>query len=245
LFFDGTTVAPNGIAAQYLRQELLSGIAVATAFESAVPDPFLRQLWVARPDLRNRIIQAAADAPCPEYAPSGSHTLLLDGEFAFRKTPDEIAAWRCNLADTRAWVWLVSDLTIGHQFTLQLVPDLATNVYLHGTIAAIEPATVPAGTFSGCYRVDYVIDYGFSNCTDANGNTVGTSRSETRGSVHYAPGAGPVKCTESFIPNAEVTGSCSLQTPVGEAAALASMQLDSAPTPTVRSTWGRVKAIYR
>src|SRR5580765_539382 len=47
LFFDGTTVAPNGIAAQYLRQEVLSGLAFATALESAVPDPFLRQLWVA------------------------------------------------------------------------------------------------------------------------------------------------------------------------------------------------------
>jgi hypothetical protein len=244
LFFDGTTVAPNGIAAQYLRQEMLSGFVVASALESTVPDPLLRQIWVARPDLRDKIAQAVADSPCPENAPVGAHTLLLDGEFAFRKTTDEIAAWRCNLADTRSWLWLVSDLTIGHQFTLQLVPDLADNVFLHGTIAAVEAATVPAGTFNGCVRVDYVIDYGFSICTDASGNVAGTSRSETRGSVHYAPGVGPVKSVEAFIPNAEVTGSCDLRTPVGQPAAQASMQLDSAPTPTLRSSWGHLKAVY-
>jgi hypothetical protein len=50
---------------------------------------------------------------------------------------------------------------------------------------------------------------------------------------------------EAFIPNAEVTGSCPLTTPVGEAASTGSMVLDEIPTPTLRSTWGHVKAIYR
>ncbi|HTO92512.1 MAG TPA: hypothetical protein VMJ70_15380 [Candidatus Sulfotelmatobacter sp.] len=245
LFFDGTTVAPDAIAAQYLRQEMLSGMVLASALESMVPDPFLRQVWIARPDLRAKIAQAMADAPCPENAPVGAHTVLLNGEFAFRKTPDEIAAWRCNLANTRSWQWLVSDLTLGHEFTLQLIPDLADDVFLHGTIAAIEPVTVPAGTFSGCVRVDYLIDYGLSQCTDASGNVAGTSRSETRGSVDYAPDVGPVRCTEAFIPNAEVTGSCDLGTPVGEPAATASMLLDTAPTPARRSSWGQLKATYR
>jgi hypothetical protein len=245
LFFDGTTVAPNGIAAQYLRQEMLSGFAVATALESAVPDPLLRQVWVARPDLRERIAQVVADSPCPEDGPSGAHTLLLNGEFAWRKTSGEVAAWRCNLADTRSWQWLDSDLTLGHQFTLQLVPDLADNVFLHGTVGAIEAATVPAGTFNGCVRVDYVIDFGFTNCTDAIGNVVGTARSETHGSIHFAPGIGPVKAAEEFVPNAEVTGPCDLGTPVGTPATTASMQMDSQPTPALHTSWGKLKAVYR
>jgi len=245
LFFDGTTVAPDGIAAQYLRQEMLSGIVLASALESKVPDPLLRQVWIARPDLRAKIAQVLADSPCPEYAPVGAHTVLLSGEFAFVKTPGEIAAWRCDLANTRSWQWLDSNLTLGHQFTLQLIPDLASDVFLHGTVAAIEPITVPAGTFNGCVRVDYVIDYGLSQCTDAIGNVVGTSRSETIGSIHYAPGIGPVRSTEAFVPNAEVTGSCDLGTPVGQPASTATMEMDTAPTPAQRTTWGRVKAVYR
>ena len=246
LFFDGTTVAPNGIEAQYLRQELISGAPmVAIAAESGVTDPFLQHLWIARPDLRQRILAKAGVAPCPELGPpAGAYTLLLNGEFAYRKTADEIAAWRCNAADTRSWLWLVADLTTGHEFTLQLVPDLANDIFLHGTVAGVEAVTVPAGTFGGAMRIDYVIDYGVSACTDEFGNPLGTSRAETRGYVHYAPAVGPVKSYEEFIPNAEQTGNC-VGPAVGERESLASMALESASTPARRSTWGQIKTAYR
>ena len=137
-----------------------------------------------------------------------------------------------------------ADLTPGNEFTLQLVPDLADDVFLHGTVAGVEAATVPAGTFSNSVRVDYVIDYGLAACTDEFGNPIGTSRAETRGYLHYAPDVGPVKSYEEFIPVVERTGNCGTG-PVGERASLASMALESSITPARRSTWGQIKTAYR
>ena len=254
LFFDGTTVAPDGIQTQYLRQQLVSGAVSqvtldgaprTTMFAAVANNPFVRHLWVARPDLRAKILTAVADAPCPENAPPGANSVLLNGEFAWLETADEIAAWRCNLANTRSWRWLVSNLTIGNTFTLQLIPDLASNVFLHGTVAAIEPATVPAGTYSGCVRVDYVIDYGTTDCIDDNGMPHGTSRSETRGYIRYAPTVGPVQSFEEFIPVVEKSGDCPDPWPVGEVIARATLVLNSQPVPTRQTSWGRVKQVYR
>lgn len=251
LTFDGTTVAPTSVAAQYLREQLLSGPATTLTFAENVSSPLLRNLWLARPDLREAIEQysvamTTGGNPCPEFAPPGGYNaLLLGGEFAYVKTGDEIAAWRCNMADTRSWLWLVSDLSIGNTFSLQLVPDLASNVYLHGTIAAFEDVTVPAGTYSQCLRVDYVVDYGTSNCTDQNGTPVGTIRSETRGFVDYAPGVGPVKSSEGFVLYAEVTGDCGSSGPVGLAFSQITRTLAATPVPVVATTWGRIKTIYR
>jgi len=249
VWFDGTTVAPTGIEAQYLRQELVGGStaparSATAALAAAIPDPLLRAVWVARPDLRARIEAAAAEAPCPQVHPPGAYALLLGGEFAWRRTADEVAAWRCNLANTRSWLWLVSDLTIGNTFTLQLIPDLASDVLLHGTIAAIEPASVPAGTFQDCVRVDYVIDYGTSSCTDPSGNPMGTSRSETRGYVRYAPDVGPVESLEQWFPVVESTDGCG-GFPIGQPATLTTMQLSSLPVPARLASWGRLKAAYR
>jgi hypothetical protein len=254
LLFDGTTVAPDGIHAQYLRQELLSGPALqvtlngaagGTMIAAAASDPFLRHLWAARPDLRANVVKALADAPCPQNAPPGEYSVLLNGEFAWLETAGEIAAWRCNLANTRSWRWLISDLTIGNTFTLQLIPDVANNVFLHGTIAAIEPATVPAGTYAGCVRVDYVIDYGTSECTDEGGTPSGSSRSETRGYIRYAPAVGPVESFEEFIPYVERTGTCSPPGEIGEVLARTTLVLNAAPVPTRRTSWGQVKQAYR
>ncbi len=244
LFFDGTAVVPNDIQTQFLGEVLVSGPADPTTFGLSITDPFLRQLWVARPDLRTKIHQMVTDLACPLNAAPGSYTLLLGGQLYYRKTSDEIVAMRCDVANTRAWQWLVSGLTPGNTFTLQLLPDMTTDLFLHGTIAAIEPVTVTAGTFENCVRVDYVVDYGASACVDIAGNPLGTFRSETRGHVHYAPMIGPVESYEEFIPIAEqLTGDCG--EPVGEVASHASLQMLSLPTPVRQTSWGRLKLVYR
>jgi hypothetical protein len=248
LILDGTTVAPNGIDAQVLRGEVVSGSTSSLAMHANAAGPLHGYLWQARPDLRPVLeaqAQAAGTLPCPEDAPQGFQGIYLSGDYAFQKTAGEIAAWRCNVADTRSWIWLVSSLSIGNTFTLQLVPDLADNVFLHGTIAAVEDVTVPAGTFGSCLRVDYVVDYGTVECTDQNGNPVGTSRAETRGYVHYAPGTGPIQSFEEFIPYVEATGTCVPPGDAGRVASRVSMKLTSGPVPVVPATWGQVKAGYR
>ena len=245
MLFEGVSVAPTAIDVQVLRGELLSGALATRSEPEALRDPFLRSLLRARPDLRPRIEAAAALGVCPTDHPVGFDAVLLSGGFAYRKTASEISAWRCALADTRAWTWLVSDLTPGHTFDLQLIPDIATDVFLHGSMAALEDVTVPAGTFTACVRVDYVVDYGLSTCTDPFGTEVGTFHSATRGSVYYASGVGPVKSTEVFILLDQMTGTCAPPSEVGQPTSRVTMQLASTPVPTAAMTWGRAKALYR
>lgn len=243
LGLDGTTVAAGGVQAQYLRQQWIGATPPGfAAFASPVAtDPFLRSLAIARPDLRAAVARLVDDSPCPQYAPTPSYSLLLDGEFAYRQTADEIAAWRCNLATTRAWLWLVSDLSIGSSFTLQLIPDLASDVLLHGTVGAVESASVPAGTYADCVRVDYVVEYGTNQCVDSDGNVTGTSRFETQGWVRYAPGVGPVESRESLV-LVTGTGTCGAGPAIRN---LTTQRLSSAPVPTVTTSWGRLKLVHR
>lgn len=249
LYLEGTTVVPNGIVAQVLREQLVSGATVTFASAPGLTSPLLRNLWRARPDLRAALtrlaVAGAAGSPCPNAPPPTIPALLLNGELTFRKTADEIAAWRCDVADTRSWRWLVSNVAIGSTFTLQLVPDLASDVYLHGTVGAVEAVTVPGGVFASCVRVDYVVDYGINECTNESGQPIGTSRSETRGSVHYAPGVGPVQSLEEFIPYVEETGDCPLNGGVGEVSHRVVQQYTTGTVDVARTTWGRIKAIYR
>jgi len=95
VFFDGTTTAAGGVLTQYLRQQLVSGPAALPALADAalavaVPDPLMRAVWVARPDLRARIEQAAAEAPCPSVHPPGGYALMLGGEFAWLRTAADV-----------------------------------------------------------------------------------------------------------------------------------------------------------
>ncbi len=251
LFLEGTTVVPNGIVTQVLREELVNGATMALAQAPGVTSPLLRNLWQARPDLREAIARfavtgAAGANPCPNEPPQGSvGALLLNGQLTFRKTADEIAAWRCDVADTRSWLWLTSNLAIGNTFTLQLIPDIVSDVYLRGTIAAVEDVTVSGGTFDSCLRVDYVVDYGLSTCTNESGQSIGTSHAETRGYVHYAPGVGPVQSFEEFIPYLEATGDCAPPEQIGQVSHRITREFTTGTVVIAPTTWGRIKAIYR
>lgn len=245
LRFDGTTVAAGGIAAQVLAGFVSSPSAAGAILASAVPagvrSPFLRQLWLARPDLRAAIQRAAVEAPCPTDAVPGWSALLLAGGLAYAQDASEAAAWRCDLPNTRSWLWLTSDLTPGSTTTIPLVPDLADDVFLHLTVLGLEDVTVPAGAFADCLHVDYEIDYGQSECTDEGGGATGTFTATTTGFVRYAPDVGPIESFEEFEV-VQLTGSC--PGPTGTLARV-SLQLNAPTVPARASSWGKLKAAYR
>lgn len=246
LVLDGLAIAAPSIVTQYLHHEAVLSPPSPLLAQTRLADPFLQHVWLARPDLRSKIPQSLAGGSCPTNAPPGPYAVLLNGEFAFLKAPTEIAAWRCNLANTRSWQWLASDLTVGmHLFMLQLIPDLAPDVYLHAEVGAIEAVTVPAGTFNNCVRVDYVVDYGLSVCTDGNGTEIGSYRSETHGYIHYAPDVGPVDSFEEFFLYQQMTGACADPSLIGVPYDRATMKLTSVPTAVRPGTWGAVKLLYR
>jgi hypothetical protein len=244
LWFDGTTVAPLGIAAQVLTGSVTTPPGAPATQAPAIPaevnSPLLRHLWLARPDLRPRLLEPAGGEPCPRNAIEGWEPLLLTGGLAYAQTASEVAAWRCDRSNTRSWLWLTSELAPGSTASIPLVPDLADDVILRLTVLGLEDVTVPGGTFPDCLHVDYLVDYGESECTDASGSSLGTFRAETRGFVRYAPGVGPIESYEEFQ-YVSLTGSCPLS---GLPRSRASLRLNAPSVPAQASSWGRLKSVY-
>ena len=253
-YFKGTTIVPGGIEVQNLKSEVFGGADRLLKTHSdlaGAPEavgnrgPFWRNLWRARPDLRESIESSCANNATDSGSGWPYSILLHAGTYV--KTDEEISSYRTDQVAMKSWLYLISDLTIGATFDLQLIPDIAVNVWLHGTLAAREDVTVPAGTFAGCLRVDYRIDYGETVCTDEQGQVSGSMRSETRGSIHYATGVGPVRVHERMILFAEPpSGECSIPWPVGEPVTECGLSLtNSQPTPVEEMSWGRLKHHYR
>jgi len=234
LHFDGTVAVPGRSDAQNLVEEEVVASAPSLA---ATPDAFLRTLWLARPDLRDALGQrgvTGAAAQVPEWA-----ALLVHGG-AFEKTAQEIRIWRTDTTGLLSWVFLRFDLSLGHMFSLQLVPDLAPDVFLYATVGGLENVTVPAGSYTGCQRVDYRIDYGESICTgEGSSEPLGTFRGQTLGYVLYAPDVGPVFSFEE-LSYTDVTGDCGVTPDVVVERVI--LKLTEAPVSTEPVTWGGLKA---
>ena len=196
LRFDGRITTRSGAQGQNLTETLLfdspSGAMRTRGETRVVSDTALPAFWshlaVARPDLvpalRTRVgltTQAAADVP------GGS--LLLHGG-AWEKTADHIGTYG-DLNRTIAWLYLVADVEPGTTFDLQLVPDLAFDVWLHALVLPPRYTTHPKPA-PGAVQVLYLIDYGASQATSSTGEPLGAFRTIEYGTVTYDPQVGPV-----------------------------------------------------
>ncbi len=209
LQFTDSLTTGSGVRRQNLVESLTFDPAVlATASQTG--STFLRQLAIARPDLRSRI--AARTGSGPSLA-GGVQSLILHGG-AWEKTADWIGGYG-DLNQQLAWKYLDSDLSTGHEFVLQLVPDLASDVYLRARVLGPIRVETPSGVYLRAIEVFYVIDYGESQATDESGNPLGYSHSVGYGSIAFAPGVGPVASYErplaTWGPNGLGAGNGELQ----------------------------------
>lgn len=204
LRFHGTITTSSGVTKQNLEESVTTGGALAPAAAARPSAGFLRLLAKARPDIARRIgVRVASAAPAPA-SPSDElfPPTLLHG-YAWEQNDD----WIGNFGDLNqnvSWIYLTSDLAPGSEFSLQLVPDLADNVFLHGRVLGYGTVTTDAGTFHNAAEILYLVDFGLSQATDENGNGIGYVRSYLYGSIAYVPGVGPVRSYERFIPSVEI-----------------------------------------
>jgi hypothetical protein len=235
----GQVETPGGTA------QVLIGEHELPSDQDAAPvrDPLLRALWRARPDLRTAI------ATRNELASGSSWWPLLLHDGWFMKNATNIQMWQPSWTHP-TWTYLTNDLSVGATFTQQLVPELADNVFLHGTVTGID-ATVStiAGTFEHAVKMSYRIDYGWSEGTDANNNVIGRFRGETPGHVHYVPGVGPVDMLEDFIPYVEIDctpNACPVdwQSYLGVSLATKTLSLTGLPVSIETRTWTQIKNLY-
>lgn len=190
LRFRGRGTTLSGAEGQNLVETLTPDAAGRPAVTRA-GDAFLARLAQARPDLVPALRQrnAALEGLSATLVPP----ILVHG-YIWEKTLEHIGTYG-DVDQNLAWKFLEADLSPGHEFTFQLVPGLATDVFLHALVLPPRLATYPRLTFSAV-EVVYVIDFGVTAATDESGSFLGFSRGYSYGSVIYVPRVGPVASTE-------------------------------------------------
>jgi hypothetical protein len=213
LQFDGMLTTDSGATGQNLRETFW--YPQETSFSSRPVEPevvFLRHLLQARPELRARagelwpratrmalddlpsVAASATDAPAKQPTMFSAVPLLLFG-YAWEKTDQYIGTYG-DVDQLLAWKFLEADLSVGHAFSHQLVPSLASDVWLHVRVWETTDLKLGGEVYRDCLEVFYVVDMGWQVRTDEMGNESGGFRSFAAGIVVYAPGVGPIACRE-------------------------------------------------
>lgn len=190
LRFSGQITTGSGVVAQYLQTTIGPPVSAGLAGAGRV-DPILAHVWQARADLRSALESRLSLArPLGEPSP---HLFLSGG--AWRKTASAILGYG-DFDTLPSWKYLDSNIVPGAQFTLQLIPSLASDVFLHGRIAGRKSVTTPSGTYPNAIECEYMVNYGIAAMTDDQGGLLGYQRSVSYGTVAYVDSLGPVACSE-------------------------------------------------
>jgi hypothetical protein len=192
--FKGMTTTESGVTAQNLEEQMmLGGLAREPEAAGGWEARFLAHLARARPDLAPRL--GLAPRPARQIGLWFYLPLFLHGG-AWEKTADYIGTY--GVLDQRlAWKFLDADVSPGSSFVYQLIPSLADDVFLHGWVVPRSRA-LRLKAYPRALQVVYVVDLGVSEVVDHVGTLLGYFRPIDYGTVVYAPGVGPVLCSERF-----------------------------------------------
>ena len=199
--FNGMKTTESGAVGQNLETEVIPLPATSARLRTVQGTPgvgFWRSLVRARPDLAPRVA-----ALHPEIARLASKATTADVDpplylfgYAWEKTDAYIGSYG-DLNTLLSWLYLEADLTPGHEFTIQLVPDLADDVFLHARVLADKAVTTDLGTVAHAIEVLYEVDYGVGEVF----LPLGYTRTFDYGTITYAPGIGPVATYERNLIN--------------------------------------------
>lgn len=212
--------------------------------EPALPG-LVAAIWRARPDLRVAIGERFATANKTEY---WQPLFLHDGYFL--KSSTSIQMWQDSWTHP-TWTYLAGQPNVGASFTHQLLPEIVDDIFLHGTVVAIDAVVTTAnGTYTNAVQVDYLIDMGINNFTDENGSVLGTIHGEITGHVSYVPTVGPVEMWQEHVPYVwadfgpnEIPEE--IERWLGAVVETQSLSLAADPVAVTGASWGEVKAMYR
>jgi hypothetical protein len=193
LHFDGEITTDSGMEGQNLV-ETLTWAAKPGPPRVLAADALLRRILAVRPDLRARAIQLGLRVADETGSRDGFAPLFLQG-YAWLKTSEFIGSYG-DLDQLLAWKYLESNLSIGHEFSQQLVPELADDVWLHARILSVGRVDTPAGHFRKVLTCLYTIDYGIMQVSSQQDPLLGYARMLDYGTVSYAPAVGPVRSYE-------------------------------------------------
>jgi hypothetical protein len=204
--FQGMRTTRSGATGQNLMTTILgppgaipgAALASQSIVTSGPEGGFLAALRVARPDLAPKLAARRQQTlGAPAIAQEVNMPTFLFG-YAWVKTREYIGSYG-DLNTELAWKYLEADLVPGHTFHMQLVPDLAQDVFLHARVLREGPSFSSVGSVRNGIDVLYVVDFGVSAITDLDGNVLGYSRMYSFGTITYAPFIGPIASYERSL----------------------------------------------
>lgn len=240
LALEGYSTTPGGEA-----QNLLGDHPASPAKAGGRESGLLASVHLARPDLRDAIerkLDGSTDGD--NWLPLFLHTGY------FIKSVSAIQMWQ-NTWNHPTWTYLAGEIAPGETFSHQLLPEFTDDIYLHGTVIAVNATVVTEnGIYTNAVKVEYLLDYGISYVSDGNGILLATVHAERRGHVHYVPGVGPVELLEEYMPF--VWADCGnedcppeISDWIGQVTETQTLSLLQNPVAEEAASWGSVKSMYR
>ena len=188
--FDGETTTLSGATGQKVVETMFA------APPEDGPDPLLALIARARPDLRPALAARYGIGTKDFSEVPGSPYFL--GGYCFSAEEEGYFGYG-DVDQNHSWVYLEGDLSVGSEFSLQLVPALTDGVWLYGRVWSLGDRTVNGIDYENVLEVMYVIDLGESMVTDEQGNLLGTSHPYMYGNSFFVPEVGPVEGTERRV----------------------------------------------
>ena len=203
LQFAGTDTTESGATGQNLESTLDGQPVAALAAGGAARwsnSAFTAGLRRARPDLWRRLQTGPAGALIRadsfEVLPG---TLLFLSGGAWEKGMERIVRYGPLDLDP-SWQYLEANLRIGHEFSLQLIKSLASDVFLHARMHRYLTVTTQAGVYANALEVVYLVDFGIAAILGGpGGQPMGYARGFAVGTVVYSPSVGPIWSEERGI----------------------------------------------
>ena len=200
--FRGEGTTESGASGPVLVSSLYSGPELA-AGAASTQDPMMR--WVARlrPDLLPVLRARGVELELPKQGELFRPLLLGDGIWH----RDAASIGYYNNLDLEPRLRLAeADLTPGHEWTVQLIPELTDDVFLHARVLAEVRRKTPMGTFDSVVPIFYYIELGVVTYYDDALEIIGYARSVAAARIEYAPGTGPAHWHEWHLAHVDEDG---------------------------------------
>ena len=194
LLFDGPITSDTGITGQDLVESVYMPVE-ETKRAAAATDPLLPLLYRVRPDLRPRLAAVVDPEKALLEVPDG---LYFMGAYVFAAEDTGYYGYG-DINTQHAWTYLEGDLQPGDTWTLQLVPGITDDIWLHGRIWSVGDWSDGRRTWSNAVECLYLVDMGLARQTDEQGNLIATYRQYMYGITVFVPTVGPVSCLERRV----------------------------------------------
>ncbi len=187
LSFDGELTTQSGVTCQNLVEDLDWTGARSESHSSEL----LGRVCEYRPDLREALVRAFGDVL---GGTRSEGPYFLHG-YGWEKTSERIVSYADINADP-SWLFLEANLIQSREFSLQLLPDFADDIWLRGRIHEIGEFEAGGQDYEKAVTCHYMIDYGASLISGDSPEGLGYMRFLDLGAVVYAPELGPVSLLE-------------------------------------------------